>query len=843
MGQYATLSLNGTWKLAWSDDFPANLVAPALPGRCELDAAVPAPIHQVLMDAGLLDDPRVGLNSLKARWVEENYWAYRRTFATPDDLSPATPAYLCFDRLEMNAVVYLNGAEVGRHANAHRPARFHVAGKLAPPGEENTVIVLIEAGLFDVADRPGRDYRQSPQALLTKIHWQRRGQWQRGWDWQQRLLNVGILGDVRLEWADVPLLTQVSVYALPSDDLGRATFHVRAEIVNELGAMVTGRLTATVRETGDSAQVSVAVGAEPFWATLEVAVEAPRLWWPVGHGEQPLYTVDVTLEADGEVQTVTRRTGVRKVEVDQSPHPVEGKHFTLKINDRPIFCKGGNWVPADMLYSTVPPERYRELVDVALAANFNLLRVWGGGVFADPALLDYCDEKGVLVWHDLLFACSKYPGDDPAFAKEVQREVLWAVREMAHHPSLVVWCGNNEIEEGDWHWGWQQEHRLAPHYALFHRDLPRIVTHEDPSKFYWISSPFSPDYRSPRDPTVGDQHPWSVWIGQGEPDWWAYRAYVDRFPNEGGVLGCSSPATLRQFLPEGQQHPRSPAWEHHDNPFALNGAKPGDVGRSYAMVTLWTGLDPLTLDLDRYAYVSGLLQAEGLTEYIANYRRRMFSSACAVFWMFNDSWPTTHSWTIVDWYLRRKLAFHPVRRAFAPVTVVVAADPDGGAVRAYGVNDTPRVWSGRFQAGTFGARGATLARDNEPVTLPPNAATVLHTWAQEDLTPERSAPGPFAALATDDGAPVAQHRLLSARFHELGLVRDPEIKTRLENGRLTLESDAFAWGVCLDVDGERPLADNCFDLLPGVPYVIPWDERALGEPRVLRVGNRDALPD
>ena len=834
-----TLSLNGVWKLAWNDDFPGNLTAPDLPGRCLLDAPVPGPVHGALMDAGMLDDPRVGLNSLKARWVEEVYWCYRRTFATPAHLDAETPAWLCFDRLEMIATVFVNGVEVGRHASAHRPARIDVTGKLNPPGGENTVAVLLEAGLFDVADKPGRDYRQSPQSLLTKIHWHRRGQWQRGWDWQQRLLNVGILGDVQLEWADVPIVDQWQIYATVSDDLKTATFHARAVVVNQTPRAAAGVLRMNVGGQEASAEVILPPGKTAL--SLAVTLDNPELWWPVGHGEQKRYAVEAALEVDGSVQTVARRTGVRKVEVDQSAHPVEGKHFILKVNDRPIFCKGGNWVPADMLYSTVTPERYRELVDIALDANFNLLRIWGGGVFADRALLDYCDEKGVLVWHDFLFACSKYPGDDPAFAAEVTREATWAVREMAHHPSLVVWCGNNEIEEGDWHWGWQQEGRISQHYALFHRDLPRIVTTEDPSKFYWISSPFSPDYKSPRDPTVGDQHPWGVWIGQNEPDWWAYRTYVDRYPNEGGVMGCSSPATLRQFLPPDQQRLLSPVWEHHDNPFAVNGARPGDLGRSYSMVKLWTGLDPLALDMDRYAYVSGLLQAEGLTEYIANYRRRMFSSSAAIFWMFNDSWPTTHSWTVIDWYLRRKLSFHPVRRAFQPVTVVVAADPDG-TVRAYGVNETQEEWTGRFLAGTFGPRDFARDSGDERVTLPPNAAVVLHTWDTDGLPPERPIRSTFAALTTDAHVPVAQHRLLPARFHELCLERDPKIDVRLENGVLTLRSDAFVWGVCLDVDGERPVADNCFDLLPGVAYTLPWDEKELGEPRILRVGNRDALP-
>ncbi len=832
-----SLSLNGEWGLAYTDDTPLHYVAEQLPGKRLLPAAVPAPIHQVLMDHGLLDDPRLGLNALRARWVEEQFWIYRRTFDAPE-AALGVSSWLVFEKLEYDAIIYLNGVEVGRHANAHRPARIDVTGKLR--AGENVLAVRLETGLFADADKPGAEYRSTPQSLLSKIHWQRKGQWQRGWDWQQRLMNVGILGDVHLEWGEGPVVLQTQVFAVPSPDLAEATFTARVAVLNP----EKGRVLATLRIEVPGAFAHVRGFELPTGESIQevsLPLESPQLWWPIGHGEQHRYRVKVTFTSSsdqtGTDYRVERWTGVRKVEVDQSPHPVEGRHFILKINDRPIFCKGGNWVPADMLYSTVTPERYRELVDLAIGANFNMLRIWGGGIFADSALLDYCDEKGILVWHDLLFACSKYPGDFPDFAAEVRREVTWAVREMAHHPSLVVWCGNNEVEEADWNWGWDRFYRTHPHYALFHHDLPQIVTREDPSKFYWISSPYSPDYKNPTDPTVGDQHPWGVSLRQpGGADWWDYRKYVDRFPNEGGVLGASSLATLRQFLPENERYLLSPSWEYHDNPFALNGAKPGDLGRAYQTVALWTGRDPLTMDWEEYAFASALLQAEGLTEYISNYRRRMFSSAAAIFWMYNDSWPATHGWTIVDYYRRKKLAYHPVRRAFAPVTVVVAEE--GGVIGIYGINETQHEWRGDIFWGwcSFSGENTGGHSGREPVTLPPNSSSELTRFPLLDevsLTKEFA----YASLYDDREGLVAQNRQFFARFDRLDLVPNPHITLMRGGGRLVLVAEAFVWGVCLDVDGEAPLADNCFDLLPGIPYTLPWPDE-LGEPRIVRTGNQ-----
>ncbi|NLC55947.1 MAG: hypothetical protein GX774_03815 [Armatimonadetes bacterium] len=830
-----SLSLNGTWGLTWAEGshlmHPSHYLGPSLRGRRLLPAAVPAPIHQVLRAAGLLEDPNLGLNSLKARWVEEQFWIYRHTFTVPAEAAEQ-PAWLVFDKLELDTLVLLNGQEVGRHANANRPARFAVTGKLRPG--ENLLVVRVDAGFHSAADKPGNGFCSGEIGLLTKRHWHRNPQYQVGWDWNARLTNVGILGDVRLEWSAVPRLDQVTLFALPSTDLSTATLFVRASIEGVAEEPVAAVLRARVVETGQEVSLPLSVVQGESRHELQLEIANPRLWWPIGHGEQFRYTVEVTLEAGGETQRVVRRTGVRRVEIDQSPHPVEGRYFILKINNRPIFCKGGNWVPADMLYSTVDAARYRELVDLAVAANFNLLRVWGGGLFADHALCDACDEQGILLWHDFLFACAQYPGDDPDFAAEVRREVTFAVRDLAHHPSLVVWCGNNEVEWGDWSWGYDSQRPAHPHYVLFHHDIPRIVHAEDPSTAHWISSPYSPDFQHPNDPTVGDQHPWGVSINNpGGADWWEYRTYVDRFPNEGGVLGATSPATLRQFLPENERYLGSPSWDHHDNPIACTAHEAGLLGRAYATVELWLGRDPLAMDWEEYAFASALLQAEGLREYITNYRRRMFSSASAIFWMYNDSWPVTHGWTIVDYYRRKKLAYHPVRRAFQPVSVVVAAEAD--TVTVYGVNDTPEPWSGEVRYGLFRLAGGLPLDATAAVTLPANASTALAQFDRgqwEELGLRQS--GAFALLL-ERGRPIAQHRLFLERFKDLALT-EPRISLSREGERLTLASETFAWGVCLDLEGELALADNCFDLLPGIPYTLPW-HTDLGEPRVIRVGN------
>jgi beta-mannosidase len=466
-----------------------------------------------------------------------------------------------------------------------------------------------------------------------------------------------------------------------------------------------------------------------------------------------------------------------------------------------------------------------------------MLRVWGGGVFAPQALADACDEAGVLLWHDFLFACAKYPGDDPEFVTEVELEVTEAVRDLARHPSLAVWCGNNEIGWGDREWGYRQRRPVGPHHALFHLHIPQIVAAEDPSKVYWPSSPWSPGFAAPNDPTVGDQHPWGVSIlDPGPADFWKYRGYVDRFPNEGGVLGASLPVALDDFLPDGDKRMLSPSWVHHDNPIGFRGSAPGDIGRVYDTFRLWTGLDPFALPMDEYALLSGVLQADGLSEYITNYRRRMFSSASAIFWMYNDSWPATHGWTIVDYGLRRKLSYHPVRRAFAPVTVVVA--DEGDEIGLFGVNDTPVPWSGRLRYGVFGLSGGYPLDHEMDAVIPANSAIRLAHFERSKLDeagPSRC--GAFGLLYAGSGV-VAQHRLFVRRFHELQFA-DPRITVTRQGDHAVFACDSFAWGVCVDLSGAA-VGDNCFDLLPGVGYTVAWPSAA-GGPEIRYVGSRALL--
>jgi beta-mannosidase len=820
----SSLDLNGTWKIRGFDGQhgrPEQYVGDDADERTFIDAHVPGEIHLDLERAGLIQDIQVGLNAQAARWVEEQVWLYRTKFDAPKG-ALSQHAWLVFEGLDLNAVVYLNGEQIGTHDNAFVPCRLDVTGKLREG--VNTLAVRIESGLFSVAEKQAAGYSgMGIENALTKRAWLRKPQYSFSWDWAPRLINVGIWQPVRLEWTDTARIDAVTVRPELAEDHKTARIHARVFIDSVLPepGKATIRMHAAHSPTlplvhsPSEQEIELAPGLSQH--DLSVQVEDPKLWWPRPHGEQPLYDVRVEIEIAGKViDSASRRTGIRSIRINRDPHPVEGEYFILEVNGRPIFAKGGNWVPPDGIYARPDEQHYRRLVRLAVDANFNALRVWGGGVYADHRFLDACDEMGVMVWHDFIFACAKYPGDDPDFLNNVRREIAFVARDLSHHPSLLVWCGNNELEWAAWEWGYDRI-KSYPDYCIYHLEMPRILAREDPSRPYWPSSPYSPDHTNPKSPIVGDQHPWHVSLGAGGPDFWEYRNDVSRFPNEGGVLGASCPATLRQFLPEDQRRLFSPAWEFHDN--ACNyWVQPPLTYRSFEF---WLGRKPEEVTFEDYAFYSGILQSEGLQEYANNYRRRMFSSSSAIFWMYNDSWPATHGWTIVDYYLRRKLAYHPVRRAFAPVHVIPAIE--GEEVVIFGVNDTPKARSGQVRWGIFRLAGGLPVDRTADVALPPNASTVLGRMPLAEWESIGTADSGAFTVLLEDGRPVAQNRLFVTRFKDLRFA-EPDIKVERRGSKAVFSSPTFVWAVTLDWDGESPIADDVFDLLPGIEYEIAWPE-------------------
>lgn len=817
-----TCSLDGPWELRWLD--AQRGCRPDFSQRANVDAAyaipaqVPGEVHLDLERAGILPDRNVHLGHLAGRWVENTRWTYRRTFDAPDVTGRA---WLYFASLDHDTTIHLNGVEIAKHANSFRPCRVEVTGKLQPTG--NILVVQIESGLFGAADKPSAPYLQFND-LTSKRHWLRKPQCQAGWDWAPRLMNVGVQGSVHLEWSpDAVRLDQVVPLATVDDDLATGRLRVRCFIDGLRDAPVRTRITIACAGVTAIADVDVKPGVSAY--EIALAVPQPALWWPVGQGEPHRYTVTTSLAVDGsKVAVATAKIGFRHVRVDQSPCPAGGRWFYVEINHRRVFCKGGNYVPADTVIAAIDAPRTVRLVELAIEQNFNLLRVWGGGRYEDETFYEACDALGVLVWQEFIFACSRYPGHDGAFYHEVEAEAQHQIRRLAGHPSLFAWCGNNENEWGSWEWGFTKGVAL-PDHQIYHHLLAGLVAREDGTRYWQPSSPFSPDHLSPNRDDVGDQHPWS--LGFNDTDFRKYRVMECRFPNEGGFLGPNSLPTVRACLAPGEDRTWSFAWQQHDNAIA----QWSDPCASDVMLQQWLGKDIRALSIEEYVYWAGLIHGEALGEYITNFRRRRsVTTGAAIFWMYNDTWPTVRSWTTVDYYLRRTPSFHPVRRAFQPVSVVV--HEDGERIVITGVNDTQDLVRATLRSGLFALDGAYAIDQTTTVALPPNAATELASFPRSQWADPLTHLA-FAVLS--DGAQViARHRLALPFLREMQWpTATPTV--RVAHGQAYFTATTFCLGVCLDLDGEQAIGDNFFDLYPGQTYAIPWTN---AEPPTIRhIGN------
>lgn len=582
-----------------------------------LPATVPGTVHQDLLAAGRIPDPFVGLHEREVQWVGERDWLYRCAFELPPDLPGSDTAALCCDGLDTVATVWLNDREVLRGDNMFVPLRAVVTPLLRPG--RNEIRILFESALRVGQGREAEHGRMAAWNGDPSRVYVRKAQYHWGWDWGPCLLTAGPWRPVRLEI----YRRRIAGLHCPgrvAPDLGGATIPMSAEL--DLGGAEATRGDLRLRlelrgpegERVDEALLPVEGAA----VRHTFAVERPRLWWPRGYGEQPLYRVAATLEEGGvALDRRELRVGLRHLRLAQEPLAgAPGRGFVFVCNGVPVFCGGANWIPADSFLPRVTPERYRALVQQAADANMAMLRVWGGGVYEHDAFYDACDELGLLVWQDFMFACGTYPAY-PAFQESVRAEAEAAVRRLRHHPCLALWCGNNEdyqVAESIRAYDPAFQGGLAaspfPGRALYERLLPEVCARLDPDRPYWPGSPYGGE-RTVNDPTVGDRHVWDVWHGS-MAEYGQYARFAGRFVSEFGMQALPDPATIEAFAPPEERYGQSRTLEHHN--------KAGGGARRLAVYLVDTVRMPA--DVPGYVYATQLVQAEALGAAVRDWRRR-----------------------------------------------------------------------------------------------------------------------------------------------------------------------------------------------------------------------------
>ncbi|AKN71967.1 beta-mannosidase [Streptomyces sp. PBH53] len=692
-------------------------------GEESLEATVPGCVHTDLLTAGVIPDPFLGRNETDVAWVGRRAWTYVRDLGH-DSAHERTD--LVFDGLDTAAYITLGGRPVGRTRNMHRRYRFDVTGRTGR-------LEIRFASAYDEAAAVRAVTGERPNVYPEPSQYIRKMACNFGWDWGPTLVTAGIWRPVRLEHWSTARIAHVRPLVTVAEGTGR----VEVRLVVERTAQGRGRtLRAEARVAGARAEAELD-GDE---AVLHLEVPDARLWWPRGYGEQPLYDLRLTLsdEEGGPLDTWHRRIGFRTVELDRSADE-HGTGFTLVVNGVRVFARGVNWIPDDAFPSRVTPERYRTRLTRAAEANVDLVRVWGGGIYEDDAFYDVCDELGLMVWQDFLFACAAYPEEQP-LRGEIEAEARDNVVRLMPHPSLVLWNGNNENLWGfrDWEWeaplagdSWGEGYYLGL--------LPRIVAELDPTRPYTAGSPWSGSWdHHPNDPAHGTHHSWEVWNRQ---DYAEYRASVPRFVAEFGWQAPPALATLRRALPGERLAPDSPGMLHHQKAEDGNGKLDRGVARHF----------PLPEDdFDRWHYLTQLVQARAVAAGIEHWRSHWPVCAGTVVWQLNDCWPVT-SWAAIDGDGRLKPLYHELRRVYADRLLTL--QPGAGGLVLAAVNQSAEPWRTTVTLRRTGADGTTVGEAALDVTADPRA--VARIAVPEGLVPdERSAKEFLVADAWEPARPA-----------------------------------------------------------------------------------------
>jgi beta-mannosidase len=643
-------------------------------------AEVPGCVHTDLMADGRISDPFFDDNEKAVAWVGRTDWVYERDIAWPGP--PPERIDLVFEGLDTVAAIELDGTTVGATRNMHRTYRFDVTGRVDATPRPLTVAFT---SAYTEAERVRDALGERPSAYPEPFNFIRKMACSFGWDWGPTLVTAGIWRPVRLEGWSIARLAAVR----PLATWDAAGGHLDLAVEVERAASGQGRdLRAQVLLNGREIAV-----VDP---DSRVTIDLPEVgkWSPRGHGDQPLYDLTVVLLAGGrELDRWQRRTGFRTAAID-----LAGNGFVIRVNGEPVLAKGVNWIPDDIFPSRMTRARYELRLREAAAIGVNLIRVWGGGIYEDRAFYELCDELGLMVWQDFLFACACYPEEEPLFS-EVVAEARDNVTRLAAHPSLITWCGNNEnlwlfadARQGDRTWG----------EGFYLETLPTIVAELDPSRPYQAGSPWSGSWEhEPNDTGHRTHHSWEVW---NREDYLNYRHTTPRFVAEFGWQAPPAWTTLRDAVSDDPMTPGSPGVLHHQKAEDGNGK-------------LARGLAPhfgAPASVEAWHFLTQLNQVRAVSTGIEHWRSHWPHTGGAIVWQLNDLWPVT-SWAAIDGAGRYKPLYFALRELYAGRALTIQPR-DGGLVVAV-LNDQPAPWNGTVLIERRDAAGRVLGTATEQVTV------------------------------------------------------------------------------------------------------------------------------
>ncbi|RJP65816.1 MAG: glycoside hydrolase family 2 protein [Ignavibacteriales bacterium] len=756
------------------------------------NAVVPGTIHTDLIENNLIADPFYSDNEERLQWIGDSDWIYKTTFNLPQNLDTSKKIELVFEGLDTVAKILLNGKELTTSENMFRKYSFDVTNKLI--AKKNVLQVEFTSNVKH-AKRLETEYGKLPVALRSERVYVRKAQYSFGWDWGPAFITMGIWKNVYLLQSDDVLIENIS-FSTKSVRKDFAEVQVKAGLSEES----SHKIKIIIEREDDRIEKEFQLKNENKFEA-QIKVQNPKLWWPNGMGEPDLYNFVFQLINDDDevIDEVNRKVGIRTVELklEENNQP----QFQFVINGKPVFAKGANWIPADTFLPRIKEDKYKRLLQFAKEANMNIVRVWGGGIYEDDKFYETCDELGLMVWQDFMFACAAYP-EHREFIDNVTEEIKQNVNRLRHHPSIVIWCGNNENE-----WIWFQEqkksYREMPGYKIYHEVIMQILSELDSSRPYWPSSPFGFD-DDPNSEQSGNRHQWQIWSM-----WKDYSSVAEDkslFVTEFGFQSPANTSTFKSVLPKDERIIQSRIFEFHNK----------QVEGPERLIRFLSAHLPVKTDFEDFIYLTQLNHGFAMKECLEHWRFNFPKTNGSIIWQLNDCWPVS-SWALIDSDMKPKLPYYFVKQSFASQACRFVRNKNEIGIEL--INSETNRFEGSLKIDIILLpEGKTKTIFNEAVNL--NA---------DSITVEESLPLDEAILAGEaiyiSSLYDKDKNLLHRNFyktHEWKHLKLPEakVKTDLKKNEIRITTDKPAFFVSIQLD-KNTLGTNGMIILKGESVSLP----------------------
>ncbi len=781
-------------------------------------AEVPGSVHSDLLKNELIRDPFSHMNEKEVQWIEEEDWLYQSVFNCADEIAAKQNIVLHFKGLDTYADVYLNEQLILQADNMFRSWNIDVK-KILKSGENHLKIhfhspmkmARPRRDALNYSLPAGNDAQEEKLSVFT-----RKAPFQFGWDWGPRLVTAGIWRPIELTAWDK---AGIKDCLLLTSELNEDRARIKAKIELKKTGVEKVQLRIRDTENGNVLLNKQFSSIENNQLEANFIIDKPKLWWCNGLGSPHLYKLNVELlTAKGEqIDAKLCKLGIRNIELVQEADSI-GTSFYFKLNGIPVFMKGANYIPSDNLLDRVNKERYQMLVEAARDANMNMLRVWGGGIYEEDLFYDLCDENGILVWQDFMFACSMYPGDK-AFLENVRAEVQDNIIRLRQHPCIALWCGNNEMDVA-WHnWGWQSTHRYSKadsteiwnnYQTLFHQIIPYELLRLDPLRPYVSTSPLS-NWGTMENFNHGSMHYWGVWHGNDHFE--GYEKYVGRFMSEYGFQSFPSHNTIKKFSSTSDRRLDSPVMKHRQKSYKGNGL----------IYEFMDELLPRPEKFTDFLYFSQLTQAEGLKKAFNSHRAKKPHCMGTLYWQLNDCWPAI-SWSGIDYYGNWKALHHYAKRAFQPL-VVLPYESDG-KFKVKINSDLNYAVEPELLIQLFDFKGRELFHTVRPIRVDSLSNEEFYEIEVKSWLSEHSPQSTFATVSLYQNERVlasSDYHFLPYKDQDLG---PGNFKTEISNQGgyflLSLSCKELVRGLQLESAQDGHFDDNFFDLKPGRARIVKF---------------------